>query len=186
MINVDTGTKNTFRTIKQNYKSLNSLIVYLGSKKDDNLFKTYVPDELAQKIMNEHCDSKMIQKEVFERCSYSKRMERIGDKTSYYEDASLILDSIVFDESKLSKCNGIYICGNQERKISPMEFPSKYLYQTERSIYQYEFKINDKVTFIVSREKDSNFYTMYWKCIIDEYVDTTLDMLKQCLKKYFQ
>ena len=186
MVSVSTGTKNSFSSIKQNYKSLDSLIVYLGNKNDDNLFKTYFPDEIAQKVMNNNCDSQMTQREVFERYSYSKRMERSNNETKYYEDASLLLESIVFEHRKLEKCNGIYICANQERKISPMEFPSQYSYQIERTLYQYEFKINDKITFIVSKEKDSDFYSMYWKCIVDEYVDTTLDMLKQCLEKYFK
>ena len=176
-----------FKTLKQNYKSMNTIYVYLGKKQNDTIFTTNVSEQQAQTSMNHNCDSKMNQYNIFERISYEKRMTRVDQFANYYEDASVYLKSLDFsDIAKKKEITGIYICGNNEQRLNPMEFPSQKEYQVEVYKTHYEFTVNDKVTFVVSREKDSNEYTLYWKCKVDEYIDTTLELLKECLCVYFK
>lgn len=178
--------QSVFQTIKSNYQEIDNVYVYIGNKNENELFRVYISNEYAEKCMNTKLQYKRNVRNYFERVSLDKRLVREDKKTNYYQDASLVLESFQCDTpSPHEDVNGIYIIGNKEKKICAVDFPSQLDYDLELYIMDIEFIISDKVKFIVRKEKDHSKSTLLWKVVVDEYIDTTLETLQECINELF-
>ena len=166
-----------FDNLIKNKSKVDKIKIYFGNtqNRNESIIDCNISQENVDKVMNQFIGYSNKKNEFKHIVALDKELFTNKNETNCIRRLVTNCDIITIPETDCSIC----MITERVEKLKEIDFPSCKEYQQNVNCMEYTFNIHAKVKLIIHME--NNTYSVFLEGVVDDYLDTTIQYIKNGL-----